>query len=149
MKRSKTRPRPKISKALRELRLQMGHTQESFSRLMGVSLQTITLWELRRPPAGIVLYRLANMAEEQGLDELMGAFLEAAHADPMSTAERYDIDEETARWHDIKETVIQVGTKGKILQAQGHPLGKEIEDLVMKLLDLCKAANDWSWRNQR
>jgi transcriptional regulator with XRE-family HTH domain len=141
--------RPRLSQKLRQLRKALKHTQASFGALIGVSQVTVAIWENTRPPGGVVLYRLANLAEEHGLDDLMGAFLNAAHADPMSTAERYGVNEDVACWMDIRETLVQVLKNGLLLKAEGNPKGEEIESQAIKLMDLCKAANERAWRNQR
>ena len=73
----------RVQDALRELRYQMGLSQEKMARYLGVTVVTISRFERRQPPRGKWLLRFTSIAEECGrpdlADAFRGAFAEQFH----------------------------------------------------------------------
>lgn len=76
-------PRPKkivkneISLAIAELRRVLGHSQQSFAHLLGMSIGAVARWELNSRPHRTMLKHLIDLASENGHDELAEVFYSA------------------------------------------------------------------------
>ena len=66
-----------VQDALRELRHEMGLSQESFARKLGTTLRTVSRFERETPPRGKRLVELAVLATEADRLDLRLVFLEA------------------------------------------------------------------------
>lgn len=164
--------RPKLSQALIELRLRLGETQESLARRLHVSLQTVALWETKRAPKGIILFRLSKLAEGHQYADLAKIFADAVEQENRLTRE--DLRREDERWFKlwvglnkigwIAVELIQGKGPAKLIPPPGQPLprtteedrkqyeiaiGKDIQRLVVEVRQLAEEAQAWSWRNQR
>src|SRR5215831_8894120 len=109
----KKKSRPKVSEALIELRRRLDHTQESLARSLNVSLQTVALWETKRPPTGIVLTRLEQLALRYDYADLAEVFDHALQAGPRRSRE--DIAVERARWEEIDLSLGELVTIGQMV----------------------------------
>ena len=100
MRTKKARSKSPVSIALRELRQRVGFSQEALARELMVSLQTCTLWETKRPPSGIMLVRLSEMAEYYGHTDLKAVFEEALKKLPPAEAVKLELDRIARRERD-------------------------------------------------
>jgi transcriptional regulator with XRE-family HTH domain len=66
-----------LLQAVRELRLSLGDTQQSFAHRLGLAISTVVRYELTRAPKGQALALLARLAESQGRHDLGKPFIEA------------------------------------------------------------------------
>lgn len=66
--------RPRLARAVRELRLAVGQTQQEFAATMGLAIATVTRWEAGHPPKGIWLGRMYSFAVDKGLPEIAELF---------------------------------------------------------------------------
>lgn len=66
-----------LRRVVRELRLAMGHTQQSFANFLGLSIATVVRYEISRAPKGRALAKLAKVAEEAGLHDIARRLHEA------------------------------------------------------------------------
>ncbi|MEH2363817.1 helix-turn-helix domain-containing protein [Nostoc sp.] len=66
-KRTLVANQPTIGKLVRELRLQIGLTQEQFAASLGVTYPTINRWENgRSKPSPLALQKIEEMLQHQG-----------------------------------------------------------------------------------
>jgi transcriptional regulator with XRE-family HTH domain len=129
-----------VSTALRELRSRTGFTQEGLARKLSVSLQTVALWETKRPPSGIMLARLATLAAEHRYKDLKQIFENAlAELPPAVVAE---VNRERERWKRIFRWVDDIEEA-----AEEDP--DSIRSLCDMLRDDLEEAQASAWRNQR
>lgn len=70
-------PSNPVTAAVRELRLALGDTQQSFAQRLGLAISTVVRYELTRPPKGNALRMLARVAEENKLEPLASCFRQA------------------------------------------------------------------------
>lgn len=143
----KRKSRPQLSSALIELRKRLCETQESLARRLNVSLQTVALWETRRPPQGIVLLRLSSLAEEYQHTDLAQIF-EAA-VDNETRQVRDDLRLERQRWERILRGLAEIRDEAERLRDVDPRLRDRIQEIAESLLGIALAAREWSWRNQR
>lgn len=141
-----------MQKALIELRRRLGHTQESFSRELGVSLPTLGKWESHgRLPLDIMLARLRDIAIKEGHEDLAAVFtggLEQLREDRAQKAA--DIFDEIARWHAIKDHLKALGEEAERLRTEklkDSDLPQRIVDRLYEFEKVLAAAQRWSWRN--
>ena len=66
-----------IVKAVRDLRKNLGDTQQAFATRLGLSISAITNYEAGRRPAAKPLFALAQAASVSGQTELAGLFMGA------------------------------------------------------------------------
>ena len=151
---TKTKPRrAPLQRALIELRRRTGHTQESFSRELGVSLPTVGAWEANgRLPLDIMLARLADIARKNGHDDLAtifhGGLLELQKDRAQKAA---DIFDEIARWQDINAHLTALGAEADRLRDEKLKDTELPDRIVARLYEFEKvlaAAQRWSWRNR-
>ena len=64
----------KLTELVKELRLALGDTQQSFATRLGTAIRTVARWETIRPPHGEVLARFTLLAEEHHLTGLAANF---------------------------------------------------------------------------
>ena len=143
----KRKSRPELSSTLIELRKRLGETQESLARRLNVSLQTVALWETRRPPQGIVLLRLSSLAEEYQHADLAQIF-EAA-VDNETRQVRDDLRLERQRWERILRGLVEIQEEAERLRSVDPRLRDRIQEIAESLVGVALAAREWSWRNQR
>jgi transcriptional regulator with XRE-family HTH domain len=143
---AKRKSRPELSSALIELRKRLGETQESLARRLNVSLQTVALWETRRPPQGIVLLRLSSLAEEYQHTDLAQIF-EAA-VDNETRQVRDDLRLERQRWERILRGLAEIREEAERLRDDPR-VRDRIQEIAESLVGIALAAREWSWRNQR
>ncbi len=74
-------PRNPVTAAVRELRLALGDTQQSFAQRLGLAISTVVRYELTRPPKGNALRMLARVAEENKLASVATCFRQALAAE--------------------------------------------------------------------
>ena len=152
---SKKPKRAPLQKALIELRRRTGHTQESFSRVLGVSLPTVGHWEAKgRLPLDIVLARLADIATKAGHADLAQVFMGGLDELKASRAQKAeDILDEIDRWHKINaslhwlgeiETAVREATSLEEARAEIEPM----YDVLVKLEKVLADVQRWSWRNR-
>lgn len=151
-------PKPKrapLQRALRELRTRLGHTQESFSRELGVSLPTVGMWEYSgRLPLDIGLARLADIARQAGHDDLVKVFMGGLEELRQDRAHRAsEIFDEIERWQKISaaltaldeiDAAVRSATSLKDAKAAVAPMAALLTELGTVLV----AAKKWSWRNR-
>jgi transcriptional regulator with XRE-family HTH domain len=134
----------------------MGHTQESFSRELGVSLPTVGKWEANgRLPLDIMLARLRQIAlaqdpPHQDLADVFTAGLEELRAADRSQ-KAIDIFDEIARWHTIREHMKALGEEADRLRDEklkDAELPQRIVDRLYEFEKVLAAAQRWSWRNR-
>jgi transcriptional regulator with XRE-family HTH domain len=70
-------PSRSLSRAVRQLRQALGESQEQFARRLKTAVRTIARYEGERPPTGLVLARLKQLADTHDLPELAKAFQQA------------------------------------------------------------------------
>jgi transcriptional regulator with XRE-family HTH domain len=63
--------------AVRQLRKGLGETQEKFAHRLGTAVRTIARYEGERPPTGLVLEQLKQLANAYNLPEVASVFQEA------------------------------------------------------------------------
>jgi transcriptional regulator with XRE-family HTH domain len=64
----------KIAQAIRDLRGHLQESQQAFSNRLDVSVRTVARYEIDRPPRGIMLLRLAEIAEKAERHDLGRVF---------------------------------------------------------------------------
>jgi transcriptional regulator with XRE-family HTH domain len=69
-----SRPKPKRSLKVRELRTRLGDSQQRFSNRLEMALQTIARYEGPQPPNGAALLKLANLAKQNDFPDLQNYF---------------------------------------------------------------------------
>jgi transcriptional regulator with XRE-family HTH domain len=74
-------PKHPLLSTVRELRLALGDTQQSFAERLGLSISTVVRYELSRPPKGRALAQFARVADENGMKELSAVFQRALAED--------------------------------------------------------------------
>ena len=126
-----------MSKALVELRRRLGQTQESLARCLGVSLQTVALWETKRPPGGFALLRLCKLAKED--PDLLKIFADAVERGNRRTVQRMREDE--ACWNGLYTLLESI--------RQDPAAGERIQQLARAAQESVNEVQDRSWRNQR
>jgi hypothetical protein len=117
-----------------------------------VTTATVAIWETRRPPAGIVLLRLQELAEKSGRPELKKIFENAAREDKTLTAvQRQQLADEAECWRDIRSAVVAIRQISNGLEEEaGLPdWAESIREQTKTLMKLIEKAQGWSWRNQR
>src|SRR6476469_7439938 len=77
-----------VIKAVRDLRLALGETQQSFAHRLRLAISTVVRYELTRPPRGTELGRFYNLAMENGFTEIAAVFARAMEFDLDMRAER-------------------------------------------------------------
>lgn len=70
------KPHP-LNKAVKDLRLALGDTQQQFAHRLDLAISTVVRYELTRPPKGKALAQLEKLAADQGLTELVSVFSRA------------------------------------------------------------------------
>ena len=70
-------PKHPLLNTVRELRVALGDTQQSFAQRLKLAISTVVRWELSRPPTGKALAILARAADDAGHHDLAGVFLAA------------------------------------------------------------------------
>jgi transcriptional regulator with XRE-family HTH domain len=143
----KRKSRPELSKTLIELRKRLGETQESLARRLNVSLQTVALWETKRPPQGIVLLRLSSLAAEHQHADLAQIFEGAV--DNETRQVRDDLRLEQSRWERILRGLAEIKYESELLRSVDPRLRDRIQDIADNLIRVALEAREWSWRNQR
>ena len=66
-----------LQTAVRQLRKALGETQEQFAHRLGTAVRTIARYEGERPPTGLVLEQLKQLADAYNLPEVASVFQEA------------------------------------------------------------------------
>jgi transcriptional regulator with XRE-family HTH domain len=66
-----------LQTAVRQLRKALGETQEKFAHRLGTAVRTIARYEGERPPTGLVLEQLKQLADANNLPEVARVFQEA------------------------------------------------------------------------
>jgi DNA-binding XRE family transcriptional regulator len=134
----------RVSAALREMRTRQGRSQEGMARELYVSLQTMTLWETKRPPGGIILARLADFAEENGYADLQQVF--ESELEKLSPAVGTEIKRERERWAGIYDSLDSI--RHLVARSESEwasMIDRECDRLFQKLQE----AQARAWRNQR
>ncbi len=146
---TKTKPRrAPLQRALIELRRRTGHTQESFSRELGVSLPTVGAWEANgRLPLDIMLARLADIARKNGHDDLAtifhGGLLELQKDRAQKAA---DIFDEIGRWHEIMNHL--AAFRVEVENLSDEKLKERMMNRFIEFEKVLSAVQRWSWRNR-
>jgi transcriptional regulator with XRE-family HTH domain len=138
-----------------QLRKRLGHTQESFSRELGVSLPTVGNWEAHgRLPLDIGLARLAQIAREAGHTDLEQTFLGGLEELKQDRAQKaIDILDEVGRWHEITAHLTALGQIDAAVRSAGSldaakAAVEPMFDVLTTLEKTLAAAQKWSWRNR-
>ena len=79
-----------LQQAVRALRHSFGDTQEEFARRLGVSVRSVLNYELDKPPRGIRLIQLMQLANTQNLPQIASVFVHHSLANlrmPVPTSE--------------------------------------------------------------
>jgi hypothetical protein len=131
----------------------MGHTQESFSRELGVSLPTVGNWEAHgRLPLDIGLARLADLARAQGHEDLAAIFMGGLEQLKLDRAQKAaDIYDEIERWHKIRghlEALCEEAERLRGEKLKDIELPGRIEGRLREFGEILAAAQRWSWRNR-
>jgi len=63
-----------ITQAVRNLRVALGDTQQSFAHRLGMAISTVVRYESTRPPRGKVLVQFERLARKHGLKEIAFIF---------------------------------------------------------------------------
>jgi transcriptional regulator with XRE-family HTH domain len=63
-----------LAEGVKSLRATLNESQQQFSHRLGVSLSTVSRYELKNPPEGDILIKLAQIASEAGRDDLASLF---------------------------------------------------------------------------
>jgi transcriptional regulator with XRE-family HTH domain len=135
----RTRSKSHVSAALRELRERRGISQEALARVLRVALQTVTLWETKRPPSGLILLRLSEMAGDYGFADLKEVFEEAiASLPPAVVAE---IRKERELWEDVESLVDGL--------EHYKPGSSDYQKRIAEIGELLSEIKARNWRNQR
>src|SRR4051812_24825187 len=110
--------RSPVAAALVALRTRLGHTQESFSRVIGISLPTLGTWEAKSTlPTNIMLANLAQLAQKEGHEDLSAVFM--ADLEKLKERQRQkhnDIFDEINRWHAINGHLKALGNEADKLR---------------------------------
>jgi transcriptional regulator with XRE-family HTH domain len=124
----------------------MGETQESLARKLDVSLQTVALWETRRPPQGLALLQLATIAKDHRHDDLAEWFVKAAHLS-LDAQARLRIEIQVKAWKDLFRALEEIRREARSI----GPLdtGRRILRAAEKLDQSAKEAQKWAMRNRR
>ena len=136
-----------MSQALIELRRRLGETQESLARRLNVSLQTVALWETKRPPQGIVLALLSRLAEQHQHADLAQIFLGAVENEPRLV--RDDLRVEQRRWEMILNGLKEIQDEATQLNSVAPAAAMRLRQIAEGVESLALEARAWSWRNQR
>lgn len=75
--RTKQRELGELSQAVRKLREALGQTQQQFAHTLGTAITSIARYETGREPHGRPLARMAQVAADQGLEDLALTFRRA------------------------------------------------------------------------
>jgi transcriptional regulator with XRE-family HTH domain len=133
----------------------MGHTQESFSRELGISLPTLGNWEaLGRLPLDIMLARLADIAREAGHVDLEGIFRSGLEELKLDRAQKAnDIFDEIERWHAINAHIealggIDAAVRGAATLDEAKAAAEPMYALLVEFKKTLIAVQKWSWRNR-
>jgi transcriptional regulator with XRE-family HTH domain len=131
----------------------MGHTQETFSRELGVSLPTVGKWEASgRLPLDIMLARLSQIAREAGHGDLAAIFMGGLEELKQDRAQKAaDIFDEIARWHEIRghlEALCEEAERLRKERLKDAELPQRIEERLVAFGKVLAAAQKWSWRNR-
>jgi transcriptional regulator with XRE-family HTH domain len=131
----------------------MGHTQESFSRELGVSLPTVGKWEASgRLPLDIMLARLSMIARDSGHDDLAATFMGGLEELKQDRAQKAsDIFDEIGRWHEIRGHLEALCGEAESLRKErlkDAELPERMEQRLAAFAKVLAAAQRWSWRNR-
>jgi hypothetical protein len=131
----------------------MGHTQESFSRELGVSLPTVGKWEASgRLPLDIMLARLGQIARDAGHKDLEEIFMGGLEELKQNRSQKAaDIFDEVQRWHEIRDHLKAIGAEADRLRGEklkDAELPQRIVDRLYEFEKVLAAAQRWSWRNR-
>jgi DNA-binding XRE family transcriptional regulator len=140
MRTTKSRLKSPVSTALRELRQRVGFSQGTLARELKVALQTCVLWETKRPPSGIMLVRLSELAEYYGHADLQKVFEQALKKLPPVVLA--DIEAERSRWKEINAYLDSIQDSSTLDPVE---ISQHCDD-IRQLLEQIRA---WNWRNQR
>ena len=143
----KRKSRPELSRTLIELRKRLGETQESLARRLTVSLQTVALWETKRPPRGIVLLLLSGLAEHHQHADLAKIFAEAVANEPRLV--RDELRVEQRRWETILSGLMEIQDEATQLNSVAPAAAVRIRQIAEGIHMLAMEARSWSWRHQR
>jgi transcriptional regulator with XRE-family HTH domain len=72
---------PTIPRAIKELRLRLGDTQQRFANRLNLAISTVVRYESTRPPKGKALAELYKIAADSGLDDVALMFRQAVEAE--------------------------------------------------------------------
>jgi transcriptional regulator with XRE-family HTH domain len=155
-KQKKRSARSPLKRAVIALREKLGHTQESFARLLNVSTVTVGKWEgpSGHEPVDIMLARFAQMAREAGREDLEQVFnAELRGIGEARSQKANDILNEIERWHKINAYLKELGQiDAAVRAAKGLPTAKAaiepMYDLLVEFQKTLAAAQAWSWRNR-
>jgi transcriptional regulator with XRE-family HTH domain len=131
----------------------MGHTQETFSRELGVSLPTVGKWEASgRLPLDIMLARLSQIARDAGHNDLAAIFMGGLDELKQDRAQKAaDIFDEIERWHKIRGHLEALAEEAERLRGEklkDAQLPQRIEDRLLEFNKVLASAQRWSWRNR-
>jgi transcriptional regulator with XRE-family HTH domain len=141
----KRKSRSELSKALIELRKRLGETQESLARRLNVSLQTVALWETKRPPQGIVLLLLFGLAEKHQHADLAKIFNEAVENEPPVVRDGLHVEQR--RWETILLGLNEIQSEVAQLDSVAPLSAMRIRQIASHIGTLALEARSWSWRN--
>src|SRR5579864_8792717 len=75
MARPTERLRNPLSRAVIELRIALGETQQAFAARLGTAIATVARYETSRPPSVVALVQLALIAQKAGRSDLVKLFM--------------------------------------------------------------------------
>lgn len=81
-------PRNPVCRAVRELRIAYGESQQAFAYRMRAAIRSIARYETTRPPRGAELGKFLQMAIDRGRNDLAAIFAEAIAEELGMRAER-------------------------------------------------------------
>jgi transcriptional regulator with XRE-family HTH domain len=139
MRKTKARLKNPVSAALRELRQRAGLSQEGLARMLRVAVQTCVLWETKRPPTGVILLRLSDLAAHYHFDDLKEVFEKAIASLPPAIVA--DIRKEREMWEAVESRVDGL--------EHFAPGSSEYQREIAEIGELISEIKERSWRNQR
>lgn len=103
----KCKPEPAAAqKAIKNLRLRLGLSQQAFAAKTGLSISSVTRYEKTRPPKSDVLVMFSGLAEEHGLRDIAEQLREAREAElravQMKTTTTFSLPSDLWEWFAVE-----------------------------------------------
>ena len=122
-------------------------SRRSLAQRLNVSLQTVALWETKRPPGGIVLLRLSKLAEGHQYADLAKIFANAVEKEDRRVREQMNV--ELNLWDKLFTRLYHIQLQAHELTKVAPAVSDRILSLAKEAEELAEEARSRSWRNQR